>query len=346
MSFQKKLSVYLDSWVSKWIIQEEQKLLIQKDISSESSASLFFTIISTIWALFIWWWIILLISANWEHLPKLIKLLLILAMPVISVWGGYYLSYIKQEYKKIWDSFIFLWSLLIWASLALLWQLYHMEWSVTGLLIWWLILSLPLTFILKFKSIATWNIVLFYLILFFSFEDNFYRSEESLLLTFFIASTLITVSTIFIENIKNEIIKQYSSIINVFKIISIKVLLWTLFIWTLNVGRFFNFNFFGEWTVILHHIVFLIVLFWVMWEANRTYNVVLRHITFIWIWLFMIVKYFAWFWSYMNTWIFFVLFGIFLLWLVYAYIKWIKYLAQVKTQAFEEWKKQHEYNNL
>lgn len=333
MSFEKKLSVYLNSWVSKWIIYEEQKVLIQKDIASESSASLFFTIISTIWALFIWWWIILLISANWEYLPKFIKLILILAMPIVSIWWGYYLSYIKQEYKKIWDSFIFLWSFLIWASLALLGQMYSTGWSVVKLFVIWLILSLPLTFILKFKSIATLNIVLLYLIIFFSFEDNFYRSDESLLLTFSIVSTLIIASTIFITNINNKIIKQYSSIINVFKIISIKVLLWTLFIWTLDDRHF---NFFGEWTVILHHIVFLIVLFWVMWEANRTYNVVLRHITFIWLWLFMIVKYFAWFWSYMNTWLFFVLFGIFLLGLVYAYIKWIKYLSQIKSQAFEE----------
>lgn len=338
MSFKKKLQVYLDTWVAKWIIQEEQKQRILDDIAHETKASMFFSLLSIIGALFIGIWALLVIASNRQYFPKFMKLLFILAMPIVSIGVGYYLSYIKQEYKKIWYAFIFLWSLLIWASLALLWQLYHLGGSVSFLLFLWFILTIPLVSIFKFRSIALLNVILLYLAIFSSFEDNLFTNQKTLLITIALVAVFITSLATFIQkNLQHSIFKKYVSLFNVYKITSITVLLYVLFLWI-----------FYPWlvTTFFHHIIFLIVLFFAMREAIRIHSTALKYITFLFLGIFIIVKYVSWFWSYLHTGIFFIWLWILLLLLVYGYIKLSKYFLELfQIPTLKEWKKDNEYHN-
>jgi uncharacterized membrane protein len=58
-----------------------------------------------------------------------------------------------------------------------------------------------------------------------------------------------------------------------------------------------------------------------MWWANNNNEIILRHTSFFWLGLYFAVKYFDWFGSYFSTGIFFISGGIFLIALVYAFVK-------------------------
>ncbi len=73
-----------------------------------------------------------------------------------------------------------------------------------------------------------------------------------------------------------------------------------------------------------------------MWLSNKKYNTILRNSTFFWLSAFMITKYFTWLWDYMDVGIFFVLFGGFLILLVFGYIKGTKYLEKIKQESKKE----------
>ena len=334
MSFNNKLKERADVWVQKNIISDSQKVAILEDVNNETSANSFFKILSVIASVFIGAGAILIISSNWAYLPKAIKLLLILLMPVVSVGGGYFLSYVKHEYQKIGNAFIILGSLLIGASLALLGQLYNLDGSVAGLLLWWFVLSLPLTLLFKSKSLAAISVSLVYASLFYFITDPngwwVWGIDEQLLVRTF---TLVPVIIIAIsEAIKTRYKdNSYHAIAVTFEVVSLKILLLTLFIGTIGEDEFWLFGKTGG-SELFQNILFLGVVFFVMWYANKRYLSVLRHSAFFWLAAYMVVKYFAWFWDYMDTGIFFVLFGIFLLGMVVGYIKFIKYLKHVKEQ--------------
>lgn len=332
MSFKNKLKEHTDGWVQKNIISESQKVAILEDVSRETSANSFFKILSVIAAVFIGAGVILIISSNWAYLPKGIKLLLILLMPIISLGGGYFLSYVKHEYQKIGDAFILLGSLLIGASLALLGQLYNLDGSVAGLLLWWFILSLPLTLLFKFKSLAAISISLVYASLFYFIADSnrWWRIDEQLLVRTF---TLVPIVFIAMSEAIKTYYKDnsYRSVVMTFEVVSLKILLLTLFIGTIGEDEFWLLGKSGG-SELFQNVLFLGAVFSVMWYANRRQLSVLRHSAFFWLGAYMVVKYFAWFWDYMDTGLFFVIFGIFLLGMVVGYIKFIKYLKQVKEQ--------------
>ena len=328
MSGNKKIINYINSWENKKIISQEQKNLMIKDIKNESSTSNFFKIIALIGALFIGLGIILVISSNWEYLPKLIKLILILSMPILGIGGGYFLSYVKEEYNKIGDAFIFLGTLLIGASLALLGQLYNLDGSATRLLLIWCILSIFPLFLFKFRILAYLSASLFYTTLFCFFVEDIWFSDGRVISLIFTAipAVVITLSYVF----RKFISSSDSQIFKVFEIVSIKVLFLTLFISTLENDLYLLGN---SWiSEFFQNMLFLGIVFFIMWFSNKNYHNILRNSTFFWLGAYMITKYFSWLWEYMQVGIFFLLFGIFLILLVFGYIKGTKYLEKIKNE--------------
>lgn len=328
MSIKKELLTHISRWKEKEIISSTQENLILKDLETESTTNNFFKIIATIGSLFIGIGIILIISSNWEQLPKFLKLILILAMPTAGLGIGYYLSYIKQDFKKIGDSLIMLSSLLIGASLALLGQLYNLDGTVASLLLKWTILTLPLTYIFRFKTLSAISISLLYItILTYIFDTFKYNMESEIIMqTFtFLPLTIILISYFTRKTIFEKLeIDKFKPVQQMFEIISIKVLLFTLLIGTIDE----NLYLLGETFVsgIIQHGLFLASVFGIMYFSNKENNHILRNSTFFWLGAFMIIKYFDWFWGYAETGLFFVIFGLFLLGLVYTYIKVTKNL--------------------
>lgn len=337
MYFKKKLEEYTDQWVEKGIITSSQKTVILDDIESETTTNRFFKILAVIGSLLIGTGVILIISANWYYLPKIIKLLLILFMPILSIGAGYYLSFVKSVYSKIGDAFIILGSLLIGASIGLYGQLYNIDGSFGTLLLLWFVLSLPLTFIFKFKTLATISTVLFYGMIFaVILESNLwdYRDKTNVLVQVF---HLLPFGLLLLGEFVRKSLKKnpYSNILSTVETISLKLLLAVLFIGTLSEAELALFGRING-AEMIQNFLFLATVFSVMWYSNRNHMTLLRHTTFFWLGAYVLVKYFAWFWSYMDTGLFLVLFGVLLIGMVWGYIKVVKNTSDKKGPVFPE----------
>ena len=79
--------------------------------------------------------LITLIGANWEEIPKTIRLILVLGIMILVQFYAL-ISYKKGENKKA-ISLFFLGNLCFGASIALISQIYHLGGNTTDLFFWW-----------------------------------------------------------------------------------------------------------------------------------------------------------------------------------------------------------------
>lgn len=331
MSSIKNIQAYLEKWEAKKIISPDQKKKILADLAQESSGKSFFKILGTIGAICVGIGVLLVISSNWGFFPKIVQLLLALLLPIVPLLCWYYFCYVQKELQTLGNVFTYLGSILIGGSIALIGQIYNTDGTVGSLLLLWLILALPLLYIFRFKTIAVTCTALFYGVVFYYSTEVFFTSyeEEKYFLAFFsIVSGCVWIASYLINTATK---KTYDYLLMPVAAISLKILFVCLFISTLTEYLMFL----GEWifAIIAHNVLFLWVIFFFMWWANKNYEILLRHATFVWLALWMIVKYFDWAWWYMHAGIFFIVSGIFLIGLVYWYIKINTYLSQKNTSS-------------
>ncbi len=319
MNFKNKLISYLARWEEKNIITSQQKWEILKDIENESSGATFLRIISTIWAICIWIWVLLVISANWSAFPKTLQLFLSLALPISSLLVAYYFMYIQKELNKIGQAFALLWWLFIGASIALIGQIYNLDGTVWRLLLMWFILLLPILYLFKLKTLSVLATGLFYGVCYYYVFEVFFTSwkdEQTILMIF----SLISTTTALLAYLWNKVTKQhYDYLFYPVAAISLKVLLFVLFLGTIDEHLTFIAD--GMAGFIIHNILFLVVVFWIMYWANKNHELLLRHASFVWFGIWLTWKYFDIVWSYMQWWIFFIVSWIVLIWMVYTMIK-------------------------
>ena len=326
MSFIWKVEHYLKSSEEKNIISWDQKRQIIKLIEQESWSLWFFKILSIIGAICVGTWVILIIAGNWWFFPKIIQLLLAFALPIIPLLVWYYFSYVQKDLKVVWQVFIYLSGILIWASIALVWQIYNTDGTVWSLFLLWLLLVLPLTYIFRFKVLAVLATFLFYgVCYYYTFEVFFtsWKDEEYIIATFTVISGLMAAWS-YTLNSMTQFRNNY--LLLPVSVISLKILFLFLFLATID----YWFMFLGDgilW-ILIHNILFLWAIFWCMWWAHQNHEIILRHSTFLWIGAWITVKYFELAWWYLGTWVFFLFSGFFLIGLVYSYIKINKYLQK------------------
>lgn len=94
--------------------------------------------------------VILLIGANWQSLPKWIRLALLICATAASYHAGYRMAYHSRIYPKVGMALLLLGSLLWGASIFLVAQMYHLggEGGERAAVLYWLIGVLPLAYIL------------------------------------------------------------------------------------------------------------------------------------------------------------------------------------------------------
>lgn len=329
MSFTGKLAHYLKLSEEKWIISLTQKDDILALVKEESSSVGFMKILSIIGAVCIGLGVILIISSNWSEFPKFIKLLLSIMLPVVSLGIGYFFTYVQSELKILWNAFLLLGGVLIGATIALIWQTYNLDGTIGSLLLMWFILSLPLVFVFKLKTLAVMSTALFYGVIFYYTSEEFFSSwsdEKYILAVFAVISGSITIASYLLSKACKW---KYNYLINPVWVISLKILFFILFVGTIDNW----FMFLGEsfaW-VLMHNILFLGVVGFTMWWANKNHEILLRHATFVWIWVYIFTKYIELFSWYLQAWIFFITTGVFIIWLVYSFIKINSYLSKNNT---------------
>jgi len=331
MSFTDKLSHYLKLSEEKWIIDSSQKKEIIALVESESSWVGFMKILSVIGAICVGIGVILIISSNWSEFPKFIKLVLSIMIPIISLGIWYFFTYVQSELKILWNAFTLLGWILIWATIALIWQIYNFDWTVGSLLLMWFILSLPLVFVFKLKTLAVLSTALFYSVIFYYTTEGIFiwwQNEKYILAVFAVISGVMTIASYLLSQILDW---KYSYLITPVGIISLKILFLILFVGTMD--DWFMFLWESFWAVLSHNILFLWVVWWTMWWANKNHEILLRHTTFIWIWIYIFAKYIELFSWYLQAWIFFIVTGLFIIWLVYSFIKINTFLNKNNTTS-------------
>jgi len=329
MSFTGKVAHYLNISQEKWIISDAQKKEILQVIDTESSNASFMQILSVIGAICVWIGVILIVASNWSEFPKMVKLILSLIIPVISLAIWYFFTYVQTELKSLGNAFILLGWILIWATIALIGQIYNLDGTVWSLLRMWFILSLPLVFIFKLKTLAIMSTFLLYGVTYYYCTEVFFsswRDEKYILATFTIISGALT---LWAYSINTFLEKQYNYLLMPVCVISLKILFFILFIATLDDSFMFLWDNFVS--VIIHNLLFLWTVIFVMWWANNNHEILLRHATFIWIGVYIFAKYILLFSGYLQAWVFFIVTGLFIIGLVYSFIKINRYLNRKET---------------
>lgn len=318
MSFKKKLLPHLSRWEEKKIITSGQKVAILEDIQTESSGAGFVRILWTIAAICIGAGVLLIIAAGWSGFPKILKLILALALPIVSLGLAYYFTYVQVELRKIGQAFALVGWLMIGASIALIGQIYNTDGTVWKLLFMWFILVLPVLYVFKLKTLSVLATALFYGVFYYYTFEVFLRdwkNEQYILPLFTVVSGTVTVWAYLLNKALNE---TYNYLLYPVAAISLKILFFVLFMWTIGSWWFFDFWFLS---VILQNALFLAVIFGCMWWANKNSEILLRHATFVWLGIWIAWKYFSVIWSYMDGGLFFIMSWLILMWIVYACVK-------------------------
>lgn len=157
-------------------ITDEQRHRIVEHFKLKEDNNRFLVIISMVGAVLVAAGVVLLIAANWDDIPRGVKLATGMFLMLGAHAGGWWLREVRKDYPKSGEMLQFLGSCMFLANLALVEQVYHLSTRPpTVFLIWWAgIAALP--WLLRSK--AQHFLVLLAFGVWFGFEIN---QEDSLI---------------------------------------------------------------------------------------------------------------------------------------------------------------------
>ncbi len=122
---------------SGFITDEQQQKIIEHFKLKEDS-NRFLVIISFVGAVLVAAGIVLLIAANWDAIPRGVKLVTGLVLMLGAHAGGWWLREVRPDYRKTGEALHLLGSLLFLGNIALVGQIYHLvSRPPNALLLWW-----------------------------------------------------------------------------------------------------------------------------------------------------------------------------------------------------------------
>lgn len=127
------------------LITAEQRDKIIAHFNLKEDGSRFMVIVSFIGAVLVATGVILLIAANWDDIPRGVKLAAGLALMLGAHGAGWWLRSARKDYPKTGEALHFAGSLLFLGNIALVGQIYHLSSRpANAFLLWWLgIAALP-----------------------------------------------------------------------------------------------------------------------------------------------------------------------------------------------------------
>ncbi len=127
------------------LITAEQRDKIIAHFNLKEDGSRFMVIVSFIGAILVATGIILLIAANWDDIPRGVKLAAGLALLLGAHGAGWWLRSARKDYPKTGEALHFAGSLIFLGNIALVGQIYHLSSRpANAFLLWWVgIAALP-----------------------------------------------------------------------------------------------------------------------------------------------------------------------------------------------------------
>ena len=117
-------------------------------------------VLSTLGAILIGAGIISFIAANWQGIPVIAKLALLIGGQTATYWAAYQLQFIRG-YPRVGGAIMFTGAAWFGANVFLVAQSYHLATDNPDLLIWWFIGVLPLAYIARSKAITVMSVAIF-----------------------------------------------------------------------------------------------------------------------------------------------------------------------------------------
>ncbi|MCA9730980.1 DUF2157 domain-containing protein [candidate division KSB1 bacterium] len=164
------------TWVEKGIISKDQADAICShygiDFNDQSSPFYGYSVLVMLAYLFLGLAVITLISANWETIPRLLRMTGLIALTIgVQVWG---LVNYRSGNKNAAVAWLFLGSLFYGASIMLIAQIYHIGEHFPDGIFWWAIGVLPLALLLRSTLLMTLAFGLGFIWFFVESSLNFY----------------------------------------------------------------------------------------------------------------------------------------------------------------------------
>lgn len=120
------------------LITNEQEQRIIERFKLKEDSNRFLVIISFVGAVLVAAGIALLIAANWDTIPRAVKLAVGLGLMLGAHGFGWWLREVRQDYRKAGEALHLGGSLLFLANIALVGQIYHLSTRPPGaFLLWW-----------------------------------------------------------------------------------------------------------------------------------------------------------------------------------------------------------------
>jgi len=129
---------------------QQEQIIAHFDLKEEGSR--FLVIISFIGALLVVAGFALLISANWNEIPRGVKIATGLALMLGAHGGGWWLREVQGKYCKSGEALQFIGSALFLANIALVGQIYHLESRTPNAFLLWLLGIAALPWLLRSKA--------------------------------------------------------------------------------------------------------------------------------------------------------------------------------------------------
>lgn len=119
-------------------ITDEQRQQIVEHFKLKEESNRFLVIISFVGAVLVAAGIVLLIAANWETIPRGVKIAAGLTLMLVAHGFGWWLREVRRDYRKAGEALHLGGSLLFLANIALVGQIYHLSTRApNAFLLWW-----------------------------------------------------------------------------------------------------------------------------------------------------------------------------------------------------------------
>lgn len=369
----------INKWLKESLINKSQAKKMLSDVSKgrkEASSNKLIIAASTIGSIALGIGAILFIASNWEKIPNIGKVLILVGNTFVAYYLGYLFKYQKQNLPRVGASLMFLGALLFGATVILVAQIYNLNANTHTLVLIWLIGVLPLVYALQSMPIAGLASLLFFIwiTLFFAPQQRswwFFFDSEWFLLSL---PVLYLVSSIMLFSIGglHYFSEKLKDVARIYRIASLKVFLASLFFLTFNfisqadsyyiqnrqipnnfvigfvifsiiaiilsvVNWFFNrsertsliegpvgigfvavaliFFFYPSTTkiyVLLFNLLLAGFILLLLYEGYQREDMKLVNMGMFWLTVFIVVKYFDWFWDLLDRSLFFLVGGLIL----------------------------------
>ncbi|MCX9014246.1 MAG: DUF2157 domain-containing protein [Candidatus Methanoperedens sp.] len=185
--FYSRLKHELDEWQKDGVLESSQAEAIMRRYGIEKKGykqADVITALSTLAAILIGVGVILFFASNWEKMPDIIKVILLLITTFSTYYAGFVMRFEKKTYPTAGHALLFLGSVLVGATILLIAQIFNINAGSHWLYLLWFIVIAPMGYFFDSKPTVGLNIIIFTLWLGVSIIGDSYMGMSSPLLLY------------------------------------------------------------------------------------------------------------------------------------------------------------------